>query len=176
VSKLFKIYIFIALAVALGLGSFSLYEGRAHSYLSNDSQTCVNCHVMNTQFETWRHSSHKNVTSCNDCHVPHENFMKTYAFKASDGMRHSFMFTMRLEPEVITIKDAGREVVQSNCLRCHEQMFTEAIKSSSESFKELHSGGRVCWECHREVPHGKVRSLSTYDNLPAQDRRRRLSA
>ena len=29
------------------------------------------------------------------------------------------MFTFRMEPQVIRIKDAGRDVVQENCIRCH---------------------------------------------------------
>jgi len=44
-------------------------------------------------------------------------------FKARDGLRHSFMFTFKLEPQVIRMHEAGRIVVQGNCVRCHEKKF-----------------------------------------------------
>ena len=35
------------------------------------------------------------------------------------------MFTFRLEPQVIFIKQAGKDVVQQNCERCHEELITD---------------------------------------------------
>jgi cytochrome c nitrite reductase small subunit len=69
------------------------------------------------------------------------------------------MFTLRLEPEVIRIKDAGAEVVQKNCMRCHEQMIDH---TSLISYNE--SSGKKCWSCHEETPHGTVSSLSSFPN------------
>jgi hypothetical protein len=37
------------------------------------------------QYVTWFHSRHREVATCNDCHVPHDNIVRHYAFKASDG-------------------------------------------------------------------------------------------
>ena len=73
----------------------------AASYLSNDPITCVNCHVMYPEYATWERGSHGRVATCNDCHVPQDNFIRKYAFKASDGFRHASMFTFRMEPQVI---------------------------------------------------------------------------
>ncbi|MDZ7764401.1 MAG: hypothetical protein U5K00_08225 [Melioribacteraceae bacterium] len=51
--------------------------------------------------------------------LPQDHIVRTYYFKAMDGLRHATMFTFRLEPQVIRIKDAGKAAVQENCIRCH---------------------------------------------------------
>lgn len=155
-------------AIFIGLGLFILYISNAVSYLSDDPKTCVNCHVMYPQYATWQRSSHANKVTCNDCHVPHDNFIRKYMFKASDGLRHATMFTFRLEPQVIRIKEAGAGVVQENCLRCHQNM-VHRVSISKVSFSGYESGeGLLCWSCHREVPHGRVNSLAStpYARVP----------
>ena len=107
-----RVPVIVAVAVIIGLGFVILHISNASSYLSNDPRACINCHVMTAQYASWERSSHARVATCNDCHVPHDNPISTYAFKASDGMRHAFMFTFRLEPQVIRIKEAGINVVQ----------------------------------------------------------------
>ena len=74
------------------------------------------------------------------------------------------MFTLRLEPQVIRIKEAGKEVVQQNCLRCHSNLVAN-VKIKDVMYDEVqHGEGKLCWECHREVPHGRVKSLSASPN------------
>jgi cytochrome c nitrite reductase small subunit len=100
--------------------------------------------------------------------VPHDNVLRTYFFKAKDGMRHASMFTLRLEPQNIFIKEAGIEVVQENCIRCHNQLITDAkLLNQTETFHQKFED-RLCWDCHREVPHGRVKSLSStpYARVP----------
>ena len=80
----------------------------------------MNCHVMTTQYLTWQHSSHARVATCNDCHVPHDNLVHKFAFKAQDGSWHATVFTMRWEPQVIRLSERAKPVVQANCRRCHE--------------------------------------------------------
>lgn len=113
---------------------------------------------MAPQFATWSHSAHRNVANCNDCHVPQNNVFSHYYFKAKDGLRHATIFTLHKEPQVIHIKEAGIEVVQNNCIRCHGELFN-AQKQIAGEFS--HTEGRLCWECHRETPHGRVNSLSS---------------
>jgi cytochrome c nitrite reductase small subunit len=72
------------------------------------------------------------------------------------------MFTFRLEPEVIRIKDAGRDVVQENCIRCHLKIMDQLSLVSVTGEMSEHGGGKLCWECHRETPHGTVTSLSSF--------------
>lgn len=156
-----QVPVFILLGIFFGIGGYLFYASNAVSYLSDDPKTCVNCHVMNPQYATWNHSSHREWTNCNDCHVPHENAFKKYFFKAKDGSRHAYMFTFRLEPEVIRITPASAEVVQNNCIRCHEHVNEKVNTQVAYQQVKEHGQGKLCWECHREVPHGRVNSLSS---------------
>ncbi len=159
-----KLPVILLLGLIVGLSAFIFKISKAHSYLSDAPETCVNCHIMAPQYATWNHSSHRERATCNDCHVPHNNVFNKYYFKAKDGLRHSTMFALRLEPQVIHIKDAGKEVVQNNCIRCHEHLLTDnKMVKKSGSFQH-HRTDRTCWECHREVPHGRVNSLSSVPN------------
>jgi cytochrome c nitrite reductase small subunit len=159
-----QIPVIILLGVIVGMAVFIFRTSRAHSYLSDKPDACMNCHIMAPQYATWSHSSHREYTNCNDCHVPQDNFFRMYYFKAKDGMRHATIFTLRAEPQVIFIKDAGIEVVQENCIRCHEKLLTDSkLKTYTKVFDHFRSD-RLCWECHREVPHGRVNSISSVPN------------
>jgi len=156
-----KFPVIILLGIFAGLGFFVLYLAKVPSYLSDNPQTCVNCHIMAPQYATWSHSSHREWATCNDCHVPHNNIVNHYWFKANDGMRHSFMFTFRLEPQVIFIKQAGKDAVQQNCVRCHTDLITDSRLKTMRPDMHANIDNRYCTECHRETPHGRVNSLSS---------------
>lgn len=154
----------IIMGCVVGLVSYNVYVSRAHSYLSDEPTTCVNCHIMAPQYTTWNHSSHRERANCNDCHVPHNNAVNKYYFKAKDGLRHATIFTLRAEPQVIFIKEEGREVVQNNCIRCHEKVLLDHKMMAKKSDVNKNRLDRKCWECHREVPHGRVNSISSVPN------------
>jgi len=153
--------VLILLGIFVGLGLFTLYLSKAHSYLSDRPETCTNCHIMAPQYATWNHSSHREITNCNDCHVPHDNVLNKYFFKAKDGLRHATIFTLRAEPQVIRIKEAGARVVQDNCIRCHSQLLVDPKLEATVAAHKESREGRRCVECHRETPHGTVNSLSS---------------
>jgi len=155
-----RLPVIILLGIITGLGLMVVKISNAASYMSDNPDTCINCHVMSTQYATWQRSSHARVATCNDCHVPQDNFVRKYLFKAMDGMRHSYMFTFRLEPQVIKIKNAGLNVVQENCIRCHNTLINTNSIVAVTGNMALHGEGRLCWDCHRETPHGRVKSLS----------------
>jgi cytochrome c nitrite reductase small subunit len=163
-----RLPVLIVTGIFTGLVFVSFYLAKAHSYLSDKPETCVNCHIMAPQYTTWNHSSHREVAHCNDCHVPHNNVISKYYFKGSDGLRHSVLFTLRKERQVIRILDAGAKAVQANCIRCHEKLLVDPrLESSVAMYREVRKGRR-CAECHREVPHGRVNSLSSvpYARVP----------
>ncbi len=166
--KEWRIIVMLLLGILIGLVLFILHAARATSYLSDDPKACVNCHVMAPQFATWERGSHGKVTNCNDCHVPQDNFINKYLFKASDGLRHSFMFTFRLEPQVIQIKHAGKKAVQQNCIRCHSNVIHPISLRAISAISIIEEEERYCWDCHRETPHGRVNSLSStpYARVP----------
>lgn len=162
-----QIPVLLLLGVMFGLGAFLFHISRMPSYLSDKPETCTNCHIMTPQFATWSHSSHREHAHCNDCHVPHNNVFNKYFFKAKDGMRHATIFTLRREPQVIFIKNEGKEVVQDNCIRCHTKLLTDSKLLMKTSEYHHFRMERKCGECHREVPHGRVNSLSSTPNARA---------
>ncbi|NLN95308.1 MAG: cytochrome c nitrite reductase small subunit [Bacteroidales bacterium] len=155
-----RLPVILVLGIFFGLGFLTIHISRAPSYLSDKPETCINCHVMYPQYSTWMHSSHRERATCSDCHVPHDNFFRTYYFKAADGARHATIFTARMEPHVIRIKSAGKTAVQENCIRCHIDFvsMTKLVEVTAGSAAK--GEGKVCWDCHREVPHGTVNSLA----------------
>ncbi|HPT32615.1 MAG TPA: cytochrome c nitrite reductase small subunit [Prolixibacteraceae bacterium] len=159
-----RLPVIILLGLITGFGLLAFYLGKAHSYLSDRPEACVNCHIMAPQYVTWNHSSHREKAHCNDCHVPHNNVINKYYFKANDGLRHSMLFTLRKERQVIRILKAGAEVVQNNCIRCHEKLLVDPRLEASVVMYRGVREGRRCAECHREVPHGRVNSLSSVPN------------
>ena len=151
----------ILLGTLVGLGCLVVYISNAASYLSDHPGACINCHVMASEYATWQRGSHSRVAVCNDCHVPHDNVLRKYAFKAKDGLRHATVFTLRMEPQVITLNTAAIAVVQENCIRCHVNL-VENVTASQVSGGDAHSGGgQLCWTCHRATPHGRVHSLAS---------------
>jgi len=163
-----KVPVIIAAGIFTGLGLYTFYISNAPSYLGDKPETCVNCHIMAPQYATWSHSAHREKTNCNDCHVPHNNVVNKYFFKAKDGLRHATIFTLRKEPQVIFIKEAGKEEVHRNCIRCHKELLTDSklLGYSDQTHKARMD--RNCMDCHRETPHGRVNSLSSvpYARVP----------
>ncbi|MFD2568991.1 cytochrome c nitrite reductase small subunit [Pseudotenacibaculum haliotis] len=158
-----KVAVFF-IAVIVGLGAFMAKESEVVSYMSDNPQACVNCHVMTPVYNSWMHSSHRQWTTCNDCHVPHNNTLNKYYFKAKDGLFHATIFTLRKEPEVMFMREASEEVVQDNCIRCHIQNVTQ---TKYDGYIEDHRENRTerkCWSCHQEVPHGSIHGISTVKN------------
>ena len=159
--------IIIVGGIISGLLCYTVYMSRAFSYLSDDPSACVNCHIMTPYYQTWMHSSHAQWANCNDCHVPHNNVINKYAFKAQDGLYHAAVFTMRAEPQAIRAKQASSQVIMNNCIRCHTQLNTEFVNTGMIDYVQAQNGaGKACWDCHTQVPHGKQSSLNLTPNAP----------
>lgn len=161
------------IAVLVGMGIFLAKEASIVSYMSDNPQACVNCHVMTPVYNSWMHSSHRERASCNDCHVPQDNLFNKYFFKAKDGLFHATIFTARMEPEVMFMREESEKVVQDNCIRCHLQQITQVkYYGWLENHKENRTQ-RNCWSCHQELPHGTVHGISTIKNniapIPTDD-------
>ncbi len=157
----------VLLGTLVGLAILLFDVSQASSYLSDNPATCVNCHVMAPEYASWSNSKHRLAATCNDCHVPHDNYIRHYGFKASDGARHAFMFTFRLEPQVIRIHEAGQRVVQENCIRCHVDQVDQTKVGQVRGDASPEEGMR-CWGCHTGTPHGEVRGLASapYEHVP----------
>ncbi len=151
--------------IAVGLFIYTVYISKAWSYLSKDPKACINCHVMDTQYATWQHSSHGIAgVTCVECHLPTDSFVNKYMAKARDGWNHSVAFTLRTYDNAMQISDDGARRVQENCISCHASLASTLGENADKYHKFSQpyvENGRKCWECHKSVPHGKVRSLTT---------------
>lgn len=164
----FVLPLFLVSGILAGLGAYTIYMSRAHSYLSDKPETCINCHIMVPYYASWKHSSHAQWATCNDCHVPQDNILKGYAFKAQDGLYHAAVFTARAEPQAIRPRDASYQVIMNNCIRCHEHTNTAMVETGMITYKDVKKGkGKACWDCHQEVPHTKVSNIGGAPNAYA---------
>jgi cytochrome c nitrite reductase small subunit len=146
-----QVGIYSLVGVAAGMGLVLVRIANAPSYLFDDPETCINCHVMGDAYVSWQRGSHGRVAVCVDCHVPHSNPLAKYVYKGRDGLRHSYVFTLRKEPQVLELSAGAVAVVQTNCVRCHgDQLEMVRLADTQE---------RRCWSCHQNI-HGDVRSLS----------------
>lgn len=143
-----------------GAGGYTFVQAKGTSYLSNDPQVCVGCHVMREQYDGWRHGSHHAVAVCNDCHLPHEGVVARLYVKALNGWNHSKAFTLQNFPEPIRIKPGNAQVLEANCLRCHGPL-VEAVTSHGTlgvpTDPTLGADLYGCVRCHASVGHGPTR-------------------
>jgi cytochrome c nitrite reductase small subunit len=137
----------VGLGLLGGLGGYTFRYAEGFSYLSTDPKACVNCHIMQPEYDGWQKASHHTAAVCVDCHLPHE-FVPKYLTKLENGYRHGRLFTTQTFREPIEIGDAGRDILQSNCIRCHESLTSE-IQGRSQ-----HDTSLPCVKCHASVGHG----------------------
>jgi len=102
---------------------------------------CAGCHVMEAEYDAWSHAGAHRREMCVDCHLPNQNKTIHYIWKSIDGMKDTVAFYSGRVPERINISSHGQEVVQRNCIRCHESTVAHIDKE------------RLCWQCHRRVAH-----------------------
>lgn len=164
-----KVGLLVLAGVLVGLGAMFMYLLRAHTYFIGDNPSaCVNCHIMTPYYATWSHSSHGRDATCNDCHVPHQNLVMKYGFKAMDGLKHTAYFVAHSERQAIMAETMSAEVIMDNCIRCHTQLNQEFVKTGRIDYMMAKRGeGKACWDCHRNVPHGGMNSLMATPNAEA---------
>lgn len=164
ITKRHKVILSIVAGAIVGGVLLVCYLLRAHTYLTDEPSACVNCHIMSPYYASWMHSSHGRDATCNDCHVPQENFVKKWAFKGLDGVKHVAAFVTNGERQVIQAHPMSSQVIMNNCIRCHEQLNTEFVNTGKLDYMTLQTqNGMACWDCHRDVPHGR-NSLSSIPN------------
>ncbi|MFZ6027698.1 MAG: cytochrome c nitrite reductase small subunit [Chloroflexota bacterium] len=148
-------YLTIAVGVLalIAVAAVGLYVTDFTAYMGSDPSTCNNCHVMDYVYENWFHAGHKLAADCNDCHTPHALIPK-YLVKAESGYHHVTAFVSGNIPDAIRAKEASKQVVQENCIRCHEDAVS-TIMAGPQEFD------RYCFDCHRSSAHGD-RGISTY--------------
>jgi len=151
----------VLLGGAVGVAGFTFDYAAGLSYLSSEPRACVNCHIMNDQFESWRKGPHHAAATCYGCHLP-TTFPEKYLAKGRNGWHHSVGFTFQppasseapgerlFFDEPIRIKAANSQILQDNCLRCHGDLVHQIVVGSSWGGE----GSIRCVHCHRGVGHG----------------------
>ncbi len=143
----------VAVGLLAGIGGFTFRYAEGLSYFSKDPKACVNCHIMQGQYNAWERSSHRSHAVCIECHLPHDFFPK-YVAKAENGYRHAKEFTAQTFAEPIFVQERGSQILQQNCLRCHGGMVAELGPSHGPD-----DGSVRCVHCHAGVGHGESARL-----------------
>lgn len=133
---------FIVTGLAMTACASFLLLGPPHLLEKSESPAfCASCHVMEEQHTAWSHAGAHRRLRCVDCHLPNGNHLVHYLWKAIDGMKDVIVFKSGIIPERIELSSHGTRVVQSNCIRCHEQAVSQMDTT------------RRCWNCHRQLRH-----------------------
>lgn len=156
------ILVAVAVGALLGLGLFTLDYGEGLSYFSTDPAACANCHIMQPQYDSWQKASHHTVATCVDCHLP-KGFVAKYLAKAENGYYHSKGFTLGGFVEPIVIKAKNSDILQENCLSCHQHMTADMLvgpanEGPAREGPENHRAVR-CVHCHATAGHGEKAGL-----------------
>lgn len=145
VRRTLQLGIVVLAGVAVGLGGYTFVYAKGYSYLLHDPAACANCHVMRAYHDGWLKSSHRSAAGCNDCHTP-PDFIGKYTTKAVNGFFHSLAFTSGRFPDAIEIKGRSREITESACRHCHQDIVA-AIDAP-------HARGNIsCLRCHSNAGH-----------------------
>jgi cytochrome c nitrite reductase small subunit len=141
-----RIIVALLIGVVGGIGAYTFLYAKGYSYVTNDPEACVNCHIMRKEFDAWVKSSHKAVAVCNDCHAPHDAPFAKLVVKARNGFNHSLKFTTGRFHEPIAITEHNRKVTEAACRYCHHDIVEMIDHGGSKEPLE-------CIRCHRGVGH-----------------------
>jgi NapC/NirT cytochrome c family, N-terminal region/Cytochrome c3 len=126
-----------ALLVLAGLGGY-----KAKHYMDHDPKFCLSCHTMNTAFDLWQKSAHKNV-DCHTCHIPN----------TISNLHQLYVYTTQRPDKVVKHAEIDRSI----CEKCHtgggnESKWNQVLESAG------HKGhvGKLrieCVQCHATSVH-----------------------
>lgn len=152
------------LRVTAVLGAFVLLmillTAGAATYTSRP-QFCISCHIMQPYYDSWAHSSHKDV-SCIKCHFPPG---------AAEKIRGKMLGLVQLLKYVT--ESAGprpaAEISDASCLRCHDtRLLAGRVQFHGVTFDhrphltQLRRGKRLrCTSCHSQIVQGTHMTVTT---------------
>ncbi|MDP2935211.1 MAG: NapC/NirT family cytochrome c [Dehalococcoidia bacterium] len=158
----------VVVVVSIGYGSLQVY-----SYTQNDPNFCRSCHTMETAWQRWRTSEHRNV-NCHSCHeqspIESSQLVVLYALSQPDrvskhagisdescmkchGNGKSRWFQIGATPG----HKVHFEEQRISCVKCHSITIhrfapsTEICKvcHSEQKVKITNMGQRYCLDCHQ---------------------------
>ncbi|PLR79461.1 nitrate reductase [Bacillus sp. V3-13] len=124
---------------------------------TDSADFCQSCHIMTNVHESFTDSTHAKL-ACADCHLPHESKAGKLMYKAKAGMTHVYYNTIGSSkvPDVIHATESSGEVINQNCIDCHESTLDNVSHDAKDS----------CSSCHQAVPHGKGFKTEDFDKPP----------
>ena len=146
-----KVKRYVGIFVALGIVVFGyLLFGPPELLAKSEAPIfCGGCHTLEQQYEAWSHAGAHSRKLCVDCHLPNQNTAMHYVWKSIDGIKDLTLFYTGLTSGTPKLSSNGAEVLQTNCIRCHE------------SAVEFIGQERKCWECHRRLQHRRTGAMAT---------------
>jgi cytochrome c nitrite reductase small subunit len=87
--------------------------------------------------------------------------LSSYLFKARVGIYHTAVFASHTEKQAVRPTKLSYSVIMENCIRCHTQLNTAMVKTGMFTYADtLKGNGKACWDCHTQVPHGKISNIA----------------
>jgi cytochrome c nitrite reductase small subunit len=143
-------YLGIVIIIGLAGGLFASFGPPKLYAKSGTPEFCASCHVMEAEYEAWRHQGAHRRIKCIDCHLPNDKMIDHMTWKGLTGMWDTFIFYSGKVPERIHLSDRGAKIAKANCERCHE-----------ETISRVSMAERNCWECHRRLSHTRSGAIET---------------
>ena len=164
----------------VGVAGFTFDYAEGLSYLSNEPKACVNCHIMNDQFDSWRKGPHHAVghlqrlppAGAPSREVPRQGAQR---LPPLDGLHLPAIAARAIRTqklffhEPIRIKPSNSQILQDNCLRCHGDLVHEVVRGSTWADDAIR-----CVHCHRGVGHGARELRGDHGQRQQSTPRRRL--
>ncbi|WP_077211328.1 cytochrome c3 family protein [Bacillus dakarensis] len=136
-----KLWLFIGVFAGIILSVVTI---KTFAY-TDSAEFCSSCHIMTNVHDSFSESTHANL-ACSDCHLPHDTMANKLYNKAKAGLGHVYFNTLGEDkiPDVLHATDNSEEIINDNCIGCHESTLDNVSHDAKES----------CSSCHEAVPHG----------------------
>ena len=159
----------IVLLTVLVLASGAALAWQTFSFSQRTPALCKSCHLMQTAYDTWSHSAHKDI-ECHTCH------------RASIAEQNRYLIsTLIRRPKEVPARHGRVIVPRSICLQCHWDgdpkipkvnasaghslhAFTQNIECTKCHAQEVHKflpDSKVCAQCHAETV--KAKGMENHD-------------
>jgi cytochrome c nitrite reductase small subunit len=148
--KRFWSFLAIGIIVAVAGGLVASFGPPKLYAKSETPEFCAACHVMEAQYDAWRHQGAHRRIKCIDCHLPNDQIVNHLFQKSYQGMWDTFIFYSGRVPETIRLSENGVKIVKANCERCH-----------AETIARVSMNDRKCWDCHRRLTHTRSGLIET---------------
>ncbi len=147
-----RLWSYLGIVVIIGIagGLFASFGPPKLYAKSGTPEFCAACHVMEAEYEAWRHQGAHRRIKCIDCHLPNDQVANHMFQKGLQGMWDAYVFYSGRVPENIRLSAKGARIAKENCERCH-----------GETIARVDMSGRNCWECHRRLTHIQSGSIET---------------